>query len=54
MSDQAKDQRAPEDIEAAEAEAERTEGGVEGDYEALVRLIKENEELKSKLASLQA
>ena len=48
MSDQAKDQRAPEDIEAAEAEAERTEGGVEGDYEALVRLIKENEELKDR------
>lgn len=48
MSDQAKDERAPEDIEAMEAETERTEGGVDGDYEALVRLLKENEELKDK------
>ncbi|MFE0018127.1 nucleotide exchange factor GrpE [Mesorhizobium sp. NPDC059054] len=48
MSDQAKDERAPEDIEAAEAETERAEGGVDGDYEALVRLLKENEELKDK------
>lgn len=48
MSDQAKDERAPEDIEAVEAETERTEGGVDGDYEALVRLLKENEELKDK------
>ncbi|MCG7504972.1 nucleotide exchange factor GrpE [Mesorhizobium retamae] len=48
MSDQAKDERAPEDIEAVEAETERAEGGVDGDYEALVRLLKENEELKDK------
>jgi molecular chaperone GrpE len=48
MSDQAKDERAPEDIEVVEAEAERAEGGVDGDYEALVRLLKENEELKDK------
>jgi molecular chaperone GrpE len=48
MSDQAKDDRAPEDTEATEAGAERAEGSVEGDYEALVRLLKENEELKDK------
>jgi molecular chaperone GrpE len=50
MSDQAKDERAPEEIEAAEAQAtaERAEGGVGDDYEALVRLLKENEELKDR------
>ena len=52
MSDQAKDQRAP-DLDAdlddiAEADAARAEGGVEGDYEALVKLLKENEELKDR------
>lgn len=54
MSDQAKDERAPEDIEAAEAETERAEGGVDGDYEALVRLLKENEELKDKALRVAA
>ncbi|WFP78167.1 nucleotide exchange factor GrpE [Mesorhizobium sp. WSM4906] len=53
MSDQAKDERAPEEIEAnqtsgAKASGERAEGGVDGDYEALVRLLKENEELKDR------
>lgn len=48
MSDQAKDERAPEDIEVNQADAERTEGSVEGDYEALMRLLKENEELKDR------
>lgn len=48
MSDQQKDERAPEEIEAAQASGERTEGGVDGDYEALVRLLKENEELKDR------
>lgn len=48
MSDQAKDERAPEEIEATQAAAERTEGGVEGDYEALMRLLKENEDLKDR------
>ncbi|CCV05329.1 Protein grpE [Mesorhizobium metallidurans STM 2683] len=48
MSDQAKDERAPEDIEAIEAAAERTEGSVDGDYEALLRLMKENEDLKDR------
>ena len=53
MSDQAKDERAPEDIEAAEA-AERTQGGIDGDYEALVRLMKENEELKDRALRVAA
>lgn len=48
MSDQAKDERAPEDIEATEAAAERAEGSVDGDYEALLRLMKENEDLKDR------
>jgi molecular chaperone GrpE len=48
MSDQAKDERAPDQNEALEAEAERAEGSVDGDYEALVRLVKENEELKDR------
>jgi molecular chaperone GrpE len=48
MSDQAKDERAPEEIEAADGVTERSEGGVDGDYEALVRLLKENEELKDR------
>lgn len=50
MSDQAKNERAPEDNEslaATEAEAVRQDGG-DGDYEALVRLLKENEELKDR------
>lgn len=48
MSDQAKDEHAPEENETAETTAERAEGSVEGDYEALVRLLKENEELKDR------
>jgi molecular chaperone GrpE len=48
MSDQAKDERAPDQNEAAETDAERTEGSVGGDYEALVKLLKENEELKDR------
>ena len=56
MSDQAKDERAPEEIEATEAAAagERTEGSVDGDYEALVRLLKENEELKDRALRVAA
>ena len=37
MSDQAKDERALDQDEVAEADAARAEGGVEGDYEALVK-----------------
>ncbi|TIV99658.1 MAG: nucleotide exchange factor GrpE [Mesorhizobium sp.] len=59
MSDQAKDERAPEEIEAnqasgAKAPGERAEGGVDGDYEALVRLLKENEELKDRALRVAA
>jgi molecular chaperone GrpE len=48
MSDQIKDERAPDENEAANAAPEGDEGGVNGDYEALVRLLKENEELKDR------
>ena len=48
MSDHAKDERAPDENQPAEAQTERTEGTVDGDYEALVRLLKENEELKDR------
>lgn len=48
MSDQAKDERAPDETAAVEAQAEKIEGGVDGDYEAVVRLLKENEELKDR------
>lgn len=48
MSDQTKDERAPDENEAAEAASEVNDGGVDGDYEALVRLLKENEELKDR------
>ncbi|TGQ46028.1 nucleotide exchange factor GrpE [Mesorhizobium sp. M00.F.Ca.ET.216.01.1.1] len=54
MSDQAKDERAPEDIETAETATERTEGSLDGDYEALVRLLKENEELKDRALRVAA
>ena len=54
MSDQAKDERAPSEAEAVEANAERTEGSVDGDYEALVRLLKENEELKDRALRVAA
>ncbi len=48
MSDQAKDERTPDETEAAEALAEQQSEGGEGDYEALVRLMKENDELKDR------
>lgn len=53
MSDHAKEERAPGSDQASEARpeettVERTEGAVEGDYEALMRLLKENEELKDR------
>jgi molecular chaperone GrpE len=49
MSDQARDERQPDENEAPEAAATPSEGGaVEGDYEALLRLLKENEELKDR------
>ena len=54
MSDPAKDERAPDENQPAEAaqpdgnQTERTEGTVGDDYEALLRLLKENEELKDR------
>ncbi|MER9232480.1 nucleotide exchange factor GrpE [Mesorhizobium sp. M0622] len=54
MSDQAKDERAPDEAEKTEAAAEPREGGVDGDYEALVRLLKENEELKDRALRVAA
>lgn len=48
MSDQARDERTPEEIEAAEAAAEHPAEAAGGDYEALMRLMKENEDLKDK------
>ena len=44
MTDQAKDERIPDEVEAAQTPGE----GSESDYEALVRLLKENEDLKDK------
>jgi molecular chaperone GrpE len=59
MSDPAKDERAPQDDQLSENQptgnqAERTEGTVDGDYEALVRLLKENEELKDRALRVAA
>ncbi|NGO51545.1 nucleotide exchange factor GrpE [Allomesorhizobium camelthorni] len=48
MSDQIKDERAPDENETADAAPKSNEDGVNGDYEALVRLLKENEELKDR------
>ena len=48
MSDQPKDERAPDEAEAMEAAVDKAENGADGDYEAVVRLLKENEELKDK------
>jgi molecular chaperone GrpE len=54
MSDQTRDERAPDEAEVKEAAAERPEGGLDGDYEALVRLLKENEELKDRALRVAA
>jgi molecular chaperone GrpE len=58
MSDHAKHERAPNDDKLSEnpsvEAAERTEGTLEGDYEAVVRLLKENEELKERALRLAA
>ncbi len=48
MSDQARDEGTPEEMAAAEAQADKIAGGLDGDYEAVVRLLKENEELKDR------
>ena len=54
MSDNAKDDRAPDDAQMADANAERPEGTTEGDYEALLRLMKENDELKDRALRVAA
>lgn len=54
MSDNAKDDRAPDDAQMAEAETERAEATADGDYEALLRLMKENEELKDRALRVAA
>jgi len=54
MSDQEKHERAPEDNEAVRAATEAQETGQESDYEALVRLMKENEELKDRALRIAA
>ncbi|BCH14666.1 protein GrpE [Mesorhizobium sp. L-2-11] len=54
MSDQAKDERAPDEAETTGTATERTEGSADGDYEALVRLLKENDELKDRALRVAA
>ena len=53
MSDQAKDDRAPDENEAAEA-ADTPASEIGGDYEVVVKLIKENDELKDRSLRLAA
>lgn len=52
MSDHAKDERAPRDDQPSDNQP--AEGAVDGDYEALVRLLKENEELKDRALRVAA
>jgi molecular chaperone GrpE len=54
MSDHARNERAPEENQAAEASAGPAEEAVNGDYEALMRLLKENEELKDRALRVAA
>ncbi|WP_457940928.1 nucleotide exchange factor GrpE [Mesorhizobium sp. 10J20-29] len=54
MSDTSKDEHAPDDAQMPEAKAERPEGTTDGDYEALLRLMKENEELKDRALRVAA
>ncbi len=54
MSDHAKEERAPDENQATEAQSEKTEGAIDGDYEAVVRLLKENEELKDRALRVAA
>jgi molecular chaperone GrpE len=48
MSDNAREERAPDENQPAEAPAPADEASSAGDYEAVVRLVKENEELKDR------
>jgi molecular chaperone GrpE len=54
MSDHPRDERAPEENQAAEASVGPAEEAVNSDYEALVRLLKENEELKDRALRVAA
>ena len=54
MSDNANDDRAPDDAEMTEAKQEGSNGTADGDYAALVRLMKENEELKDRALRVAA
>ena len=54
MSDEARDERAADEDGALEAGANQADGAVEGDYEALLRLLKENEELKDRALRVAA
>lgn len=48
MSDQAGNERMADELETAENAAQPNKDGDSGDYEALVRLLKENEDLKDR------
>jgi molecular chaperone GrpE len=54
MSEHPKDDRPIDESPSAEAAPRDNEGAVGGDYEALVRLLKENEELKDQALRLAA
>lgn len=54
MSDQPKEERVLEAAETTAASQEPAEHGTNGDYEALVRLMKENEELKDRALRVAA
>src|SRR5262245_28616732 len=59
MSDHAKKERGPEETAVNEAGQDASEAGVEtaaseGDYEVVVRLVKENEELKDRALRVAA
>jgi len=54
MSENSKDERAPDDAQTDEAGVDHSNGGTDGDYEALVRLMKENEELKDRALRVAA
>lgn len=54
MSDHAKEEKTPDENQSAEAAAQPNEGAAEGDYEAVLRLVKENEELKDRALRLAA
>ncbi len=54
MSDQEKHEHIPEEGQAAQAAAETGAAGNDGDHEVLVRLMKENEELKDRALRVAA